>query len=86
MYNSEDYGIRYELALCQEEKNFRRLRSKIVTDNLRALLGDERGPRNEDEIRVSAFWGPGAGTGPCAGSPGRFRPCTKPGCSIAPPT
>ena len=49
------------MALCQEEKNFRRLRSKIVTDNLRALLGNERGPRNESETPCIGVLGSGGG-------------------------
>ena len=61
LFYSKEYGIRYELALCKEEKAFKKLRSKVVTENLRALLGTERGPRNENETPCIGVLGSGGG-------------------------
>ena len=61
LISSKEYDIRYSLALCQEEKNFRKLRSKIVTENLRKLLGNERGPRKENETPCIGILGSGGG-------------------------
>ena len=58
---SKQYDIRYELALCKEENNFRKLRSKIITENLRRLLGNERGPKNENETPCIGILGSGGG-------------------------
>ena len=58
---SKEYDIRYSLALCQEEKNFRKQRLKIVTENLNKLLGNKRGPRNENETPCIGILGSGGG-------------------------
>ena len=47
--------------MCEEEKAFRKLRSKIATNNLRKLLGKEKGPRNEHETPCIAVLGSGGG-------------------------
>merc|ERR1719427_448947 len=58
---NKEYDIRYSLALCQEEKNFRKQRLKIVAENLNKLLGNERGPRNENETPCIGILGSGGG-------------------------
>ena len=43
--------LRFDLGLCPEEEAFRAARRGKVMEGLNRLLGKDRGPKTEDEVR-----------------------------------
>ena len=70
---SEKSDIRLSSKLCSDERSFRKLRSKIVTENLNKLLGNEKGPRNERESPCIGVLGSGGGYRALCGFTGALK-------------
>nr|XP_022287822.1 cytosolic phospholipase A2-like isoform X3 [Crassostrea virginica] len=71
--------LRYSLCLCDQEKNFLDKRKDVIRRKMVELLGEERGPRELDEVPTVGVIGSGGGFRAMVSYSGVFNALKKSG-------